>query len=1081
MSVRDELIDYLRRELVGPSGGDGEVIWDPPNRRYLMGTLFPFQEVRDPSPHPVALVDDVEPDDTGDFNRTLSPVKAVEEADAEPVPAASYLPSALGLTAFTSATQLDIEVTAAQYETLRGAPAHAVSPTLVDEQPGGISTEARSGEQDEDANGSKKRRWRRLPVRRQVISVLGTGCHPVLDGRAVLDVRWRSLASGALVTVTLRNAHCVSDGADPGALWDKQLFQCGLSVRACGGEFLEYPSASAVIVDDEADELSVRYSRHKTYAVGHGCSAMWDDRETRVEHVWGDVLPQYTVPAVSPAGDVPAVAVDQTILAQADENREDIRAALNGLVSSYEKWADELSGAVAGLEGRAGAGGARILKRIKVTVDRMRRGVDALTAGEDHRTFHAFVLANRAMQLQAIHGSPSMAGVRRSLSNPADLGEADDVPRRWRPFQIGFFLTVVAGLIDEDDDDRETVDLLWFPTGGGKTEAYLFLAAFEMIRRRLVEGSMGAGTAVLSRYTLSLLTTQQFQRAAGMVLSCEWLRRQEPRRMGDVPFSIGLWVGDSTTPNKLATAAEMFAELRMAQDPEDVFLLERCPWCGTEIVPRARSDRDADYGIESDATSFAFNCPRGDCEFHDWLPIHVVDQELYRNVPSFVLGTVDKFADLAWEGRGGCFFGNGGQFLPPSLIIQDELHLLTGPLGTTVGLYEHAIGMLCERNGRPAKIIASTATVRRANEQVAGLYGRSMAVFPPPGLDERDSFFARIDSAAPGRTYVGIMAQAHTSDSATVHTAAALLQAPIAMGLTGAERDLFWTLVIYHGSLRELGRTVTMAGDDIPARLQSSFGERARAVQVQELTSNVKRSEQPALLDKLSKTWNEPGCVDLLASTNMISVGVDVSRLGLMLVNGQPKGTSEYIQATSRVGRRDPGLVVGLFRPTRPRDRSHYESFRVFHSSLYRLVEPSSVTPYSAPSRIRALHAAFVIVMRHRVGLRDSVDAGRIGDFAAEAHEVIDQFVKTVDRVDSRESSSVRKELEAFLDEWISGASAATSSGCRLHFTSDVDDDTRLLRDFWKGSHGVPTMRSMRNVDRQSEVYVMGTPKRSRK
>ncbi|MEI4747959.1 helicase-related protein [Rhodococcus erythropolis] len=1082
VSVREELVNYLRRELVGPAAGEGETIWEPPNRRYLMGSLFPSTITRDISVQPPGLVDDVEPDSSGDFKRTLNPAKSVEDADSELAPVASYLPSSLGLTVFTSALQLNIEVTAANYLTQRGP--WEISNQSRTSEAEGNPTFAHLDVSDGDGRrgtGSKKRRWVRQPARQQLVSVASSGSHRVFDGAAVVDVQWRAVSEGALVTITLRNAHQAAQGVKPEMLWDQQLFQCGLVVRAGDGHFLEYPSASAVVADDEADELALRYRRHRTFAVGHGCSAMWGKGFDRVDHVWADVLPQYTVPSVSPAGEVAQQAVDQIYLANAEQDRKAVRLALNALVDSYEEWSHDLARTADSIEGRPGAAASRIVDRIAATLARMRRGVDVLTEGADETAFQSFVLANRAMLLQAIHGGSKMAGVRRSLSEPADLTAPDSELRRWRPFQIGFFLTVVGGLVDDDDDDRATVDLLWFPTGGGKTEAYLLLGAFEMIRRRMVDGESGAGTAVLSRYTLSLLTTQQFQRAAGMVLACEWLRRRSGGRLGKQEFSIGLWVGDSTTPNKLSDAAAIFKDLRLARETEDVFLLERCPWCGTEIIPRTHSERDEDYGIAANETAFAFNCPRQDCDFHKGLPVHVVDQELYRHVPSFVLGTVDKFADLAWEGRGGCFFGNAGQFLPPSLIIQDELHLLTGPLGTTVGLYEHAIDMLCEKNGFPTKIIASTATVRRASEQVLGLYGRRTAIFPPPGLDESDSFFARTDLTAPGRTYVGIMAQGHTSDSATVHTASALLQSPIALGLNGTERDLFWTLVVYHGSLRELGRTVTMAGDDIPARLQTTYDAAARGVEVEELTSNISRSEQPALLERLSKTWNEPGCIDLLASTNMISVGVDVSRLGLMLVNGQPKGTAEYIQATSRVGRRDPGLVVGLFRPTRPRDRSHYEGFKAYHSSLYRFVEPSSVTPYAAPSRIRSLHAAFVILMRHKIGLRSGSDAGRISNVGTEAREIIDHLVAIAHRVDSRESPAVRKELEGFLDVWMEMAAEAKLGGRGLYFSSTTDDESRLLRDFWRGTHGVPTMRSMRSVDRQGEVYVIGTPKRSRK
>ncbi|MYS52862.1 helicase, partial [Streptomyces sp. SID6013] len=245
------------------------------------------------------------------------------------------------------------------------------------------------------------------------------------------------------------------------------------------------------------------------------------------------------------------------------------------------------------------------------------------------------------------------------------------------------------------------------------------LAAFAMVLRRREPG--GGGTAVLSRYTLSLLTTQQFQRAATTVCALETLRRAEPGVYGSEPFSIGLWVGETTTPNTYDKARTAYENARQAAQPDDVFILDRCPWCGTRILPAHKSPDAGDYGVRATADSFAFFCPRRECVFHDELPVAVVDEHLYDRPPTFVLGTVDKFARLAWEPRAGRLFGarsgtDAGN-LPPSLVIQDELHLLTGPLGTTVGLYESAVLGLCVgSDGTGPKVVASTATIRRSGE-----------------------------------------------------------------------------------------------------------------------------------------------------------------------------------------------------------------------------------------------------------------------------------------------------------------------------------------------------------------------------
>jgi hypothetical protein len=436
---------------------------------------------------------------------------------------------------------------------------------------------------------------------------------------------------------------------------------------------------------------------------------------------------------------------------------------------------------------------------------------------------------------------------------------------------------------------------------------------------------------------------------------------------------------------------------------------------------------------------------------------------------------VDKFAGLAWEPRAGVFFGDNGQRRPPTFVIQDELHLLSGPLGTTMGVYEAAIQRLCEEDGRAAKVVASTATIRRAPAQILGLFGREVSLFPPNGLDSRDSYFAAPDATPDtGRLYIGVMAQGHTSDTATVHTGAAMLQAPVSTAIEGDARDGYWTVVAYHSSLRELGRTVTIARDDIPLRLEQTVTDAPiREVNVEELTSNIDRAQQPRLLERLTFGPENPEVIDLLASTNMLSVGVDVPRLALMLVNGQPKATAEYIQASSRVGRgRTPGLVVSMFRSTRPRDRSHYESFRSYHAALYRYVEPTSVTPFSPPSRRRSLHAALVILVRHSLGLAADDQAGRVLDRLDDVRRLAGELVELVELVEPREAKATRDYLGEFIDDWCQRAREADRLGKRLYYSYQGKGHLNLLKDFFKRGQGWDTLRSMRNVDRACLVSV---------
>ncbi|MFD9851990.1 helicase-related protein [[Kitasatospora] papulosa] len=387
-------------------------------------------------------------------------------------------------------------------------------------------------------------------------------------------------------------------------------------------------------------------------------------------------------------------------------------------------------------------------------------------------------------------------------------------------------------------------------------------------------------------------------------------------------------------------------------------------------------------------------------------------------------------------------------------------------------------------DGRPPKIVAATATIRRSAEQVRALHHQDVQLFPPSGPDARDSFFAVPDTGRPGRLYLGVMAQGHTAGRGAVATTAAMLQG--VHRLPEEHRDAYWTLVAYHHSLRELGRTVTAAGDDIPAQLRGlDEGAGVRLLgDVQELTSNLKRAEQPVLLDRLEKPWEDPRSVAFLPCTNMLSVGVDVKRLAYMLMQGQPKTTAEYIQATSRVGRhRVPGLVVTYFNATRPRDRSHYETFIDYHRALYRYVEPASVTPWSLPARRRALRAALVVLVRHGLGLAAENQAGRITGHRDEAERIADALAEraaAAERGTTRADAvraDVRAELGYLLDTWYRQARTAAVEGKDLYYRSQGKGQHNLLKTFEQRYGLWETLNSMRSVDRECQITVTGAGK----
>jgi hypothetical protein len=759
--------------------------------------------------------------------------------------------------------------------------------------------------------------------------------------------------------------------------------------------------------------------------------------------------------------------------------------SLDAFVDEYAKWRSHLK--TIGTPERSEEARRRILDRIDEAITRMRDGVSLLR--NEPEALECFRLANRAMLLQMVYAGRVRAAEK---AGKADTSVVDpDAHKwstlRWRPFQLAFQLISLLGLWSHEHPDRDIVDLIWFPTGGGKTEAYLAVGAFEMLRRRRTGFSAGAGTAIIMRYTLRLLTQQQFQRAGHLICALETLRRDTRLELGSVPFSLGLWVGNEVTPGSPAKAESIF-DSRLRQEVGAVanpFTLLRCPACGTLIVPAELHEQGAPgCGIRSSTTDFEFFCPDTDCGFHSHIPVQIVDDLLYRDPPTMLLATLDKFAMMAWKDESARFFGSrrkGEEVVnPPSLIIQDELHLISGPLGTVAGSYEAAVDIAISKRGPRPKVIASTATTRRAADQGKGLYAREVQVFPPAGLNAGDSFFTRtVEGAGPGRLYVGAMAQGHTPTFSNVLVSAALLSAVPRLELPAAVEDSWWTLVAYHNSRRELGRSLTLARDDIPSRIVAIHGRSGpasrRVAKVEELSANIKGDAIPVVLEALSRPKTSGAAVDYLGCTNMLSVGVDVDRLGLMLVLGQPKTASEYIQATSRVGRSDkhlPGVVLSLYMPTKPRDRSHYELFRPFHEAMYRHVEPSSVTPYALPARERAFHASVISAIRMATRLSKNEKAADFSPADDDVRDVLDDLYQRMKSADDSELLGI----EAAGDDIEKWWAALASPGLRYATAANAKNYRSLIKRFGEIGKGSAreTLQSMRHVDTSVRVKIDG-------
>ncbi len=1052
---RDAVTEELRRRWLGPLDGDDEILERSPVYAYLVGTLYPVErgvavapvnedvEVEDVDETPL---DSPEFDLDDDFDAGTGDAED-EDPGINITGAFGWAPQSMGVSFVHSGDVIAVDLAAGVY----------------------TKTEVVDPEGDAERAGKQERWQRRQLTTREMVVVTASGSVEVLDRRARLSWRSRHQNGKRLTTVSLSNAEDVDQGEakkSPGLC----LFQVSMACTDDGGL---YPYPQIATSDEEDRELAFRYRNKPTFAIGHGVAVDWtpDKAPTTVSTT---VLPTVEVPAIRAkigSGDV----YSMRWLSDDSVAPVEYTAALEQVASDYRIWIDAQRQEVGAVVGPEREVAERIIGRQDRAVDRIEQGIALLAVDADVLT--SFRMANRAMRWQMLRQGERIAkDVRYGSVLDADQGE--DEPR-WHPFQLAFILSALASTVDDEHEDRELVDLIWFPTGGGKTEAYLGLAAVEMIRRRIVGGLKGGGLAVLTRYTMRLLTAQQFQRAATLICALELMREDDERLDGAPSFSIGMWLGNSTTPGTYKDAEKQMRRVRAQARPENPFQVLQCPWCSEAMMPPRHTSRDEAYGVRSSNHSFELFCPDGECPFHNELPVQVVDEGLYDNPPTMLVATVDKLARLAWISQGARLFGTQSVSLPPSLVIQDELHLLSGPLGTIVGIYEAAIGALMRWRGAAPKVVASTATTRASVQQVEGLMAKRVESFPPAGLDADDNYFSEPDPEAPGRLYLGIMPQAHTPSWAVGQLSAELLNAPHAVNLVGKAEDAYWTVVVYHNSLRELGRTVTILRDDVPSNLirrEKSEGS-SRAIGsdgVHELNGNVDSAELIALLDRLKKGPDDPQVIDALATTNIMSVGIDVSRLGVMLVNGHTKTTSEYIQATSRVGRgKTPGLVVTMFRSGKPRDRSVFESFGAYHRAFYRFVEPSSVTPWSLQARRRAIRAALVILVRHGVGLTENGDASLFDPDSAGVRKAVALLKEHVTHADIREAAVVAGEIDDAVLEWVDARNRVQQEGKKLVYQSREQGE-RLMRQFTEPGRGWPVMNSMRNVDEVVRVRANG-------
>lgn len=1050
--IRSELQDLIVRDLLGPWESENEQTKVSPRSRYSVGMLAPIVTNPDQS----KVVSD-ENETTGEVatidDRTLDSENA-EDADEDSSAAGLLLhPSSMGLRCQVPSQTKTLKVTArwGKYET-----------------------------EGDDSEGSKPSTlFSRIQV--EVIQEINLdqdkSDYLIENKSARIHVQVFEQDERRVVEIALINELRHEKKAPVGS-W---MFQAGFTVTGVDDSAVFLPVNDALVdstpsTDNELQHLWLLYRDQLEFAIGRACSAMAVEspgmrRALAVRTEW---LPTTDI-AQTRAGHPDGILLDMKTLAESSPSQ--LFEGLSPLLVEYEIWIKSQEKMAADLPGHLTTVAKDAIERATWTLLRLRKGLDLLSedsvAGVQAQKSFAFM--NRAMYEQRIRSEVALA-----RTNDATLTASEalkEVRKRgsavasWRPFQIAFIIKQLPSMVDPSDHLRSgeaaAAELLFFPTGGGKTEAYLGLAAFTFAIRRLqgiVETSDGevdggSGVGVLMRYTLRLLTSQQFVRATTLVCAAELMRRENPEIWGNEPFRIGLWVGSSVTPKRFEDAQY---EINSAKDDESsghgltVLQVKRCPWCGESISSKR------DVTANEDLRRIFVHCGDrlGSCEFskagiagEEGLPLLTVDEEIYRYPPTFLLATVDKFARLAREGQAASLFGyvrekcerhgyrhsdtteaicSGAEshqpkgklpasssipairLRPPDLIIQDELHLITGSLGTAVGLFESVVDVVCswttaEGNLVKPMVVASTATSRNAENQIRRLYGRSYEIFPPQVLSVSDTYFSAevpVSEENPGRRYMGVCAPGIRLITAQIQIFTIIqLAGQKLLDDYGKDADAYMTLVAYFNATRELagmrrhvddsvttavsdGRTIT----GLPRRTTSTLN-------VGELTSRISSSDIANTLDRLGlpfdpnldttaarTEWYEKAKAakvsgkklppstrgsrpyDVVLATSMLQVGVDVSRLGLMLVVGQPKNTAEYIQASSRVGRspdqHGPGLVLSLANWARPRDMAHFEQFDYYHRSFYASVEALSVTPYSDAALERGLTAVLVSTAR---------------------------------------------------------------------------------------------------------------------
>lgn len=1203
-TARESLTQILHRELVGPAGGADELLPIKPDGRYLVGRIAPVKltQVRGAAPSTADSDGSVEDQtvelgdehDAGEVrglpvtNVDDSSIDADEDTGTEdtPIRRGLTIPASMGL----------------RFQVASGCPTVTITASWGTYAPEKVQVEPTADVKVGDPL-PERRHYRRthhehhVPLRLAGLASGETHNFSIEDSVTLrVDITDDPGLDRRIVEVALCN-DLETPPTIPVHAW---LYQTQITVEADGqAVFLpvrDVLTDTRTDPDPEVQRLLLQYRNRLEFAIGRTCSATWTTPEdpgraraaTSVATTW---LPQAETPQVTAQG-IHGALLDMRALAAASP--EELRSGLEPVADGYAEWLQTQEELAEKLPEHLRPTAEEAVEEAWAVHAQLADGIDFLAHNPEAQRCFAFMNSVMADQRDRSQVSQNRAG-----DKGADLAAAEEAvaakkadAHSWRAFQLAFVLMQLRSLTEPSTLRRSgavpSVELLFFPTGGGKTEAYLGLAAFTFaIRRRhgVVQSSDGPldgdeGVAVLMRYTLRLLTAQQFQRATTLVCAAELARRADTGTWGNTPFRIGLWVGTDVTPKRVSEAAATVSEAQSGRTKRlPVLQFRRCPWCGHTITPaNVRVDEVAGRVYVRCGDKFD-GCPFAEGgSVDEGLPVLTVDEEIYRLAPAFVIATVDKFARLAREGEAAALFGyvsqrcelhgfvhpdsqscsiklnskhqqasGGGRRLPhgrlrpPDLIIQDELHLITGALGTTVGLFEVVIDTLAtwrDASGSSIKplVVASSATVRNAPEQVRSLYGRAVTFFPPQVIDASETYFSTEIAPtreAPGRRYVGVSTTGVRFTVAEIRLVETLLAAgQLLFDAEPETADPYMTLVGYFSATRELAGLSRYIQDDVqtalakgregvnlPRRFGAAFG-----LHLAELTARVSGADITGTLDQMGlafdanydtsaaliariearRSGEKPvnrsiHPYDVVLATSMLQVGVDVQRLGLMLVVGQPKNTAEYIQASSRVGRdaSKPGLVVTLGNWSRPRDLAHFEQFQHYHDTFYAQVEALSVTPFSVTAMERGLDGVLVSAARvldaargaDAGSLSPEKGAGRVTERRAELDDLVETMTERVKAASDEASATwARSRLINRLDTWEQRRAALLDQSLMLSYEKVNDTSTHapLLRsaenirsrDTIGGDAPFVVANSMREV--QPEINLLVSPIKER-